>query len=95
MAKNNDIVMHEKNLQTVSIQQKIFKIFVKAFTYAFLMAMALVVLFPFYWMIISSLKEMGEYRQTIPTLFPEKIDWANYKEVFENKDLVLEEFSRN
>ena len=87
MAKNNDIVMHEKNLQTVSIQQKIFKIFVKAFTYAFLMAMALVVLFPFYWMIISSLKSLEEYRFNIPTFWPKVVVLGNYAEAFTQASL--------
>ena len=87
MAKNNDIVMHEKNLQTVSIQQKIFKIFVKAFTYAFLVAMALVVLFPFYWMIISSLKSLEEYRFNIPTFWPKVMVLGNYAEAFTQASL--------
>ena len=81
--------MHDRDMQKVSSRQKVVKTIGIALIYAFLLFMALVIIFPFYWMIISSLKEMGEYRQTIPTLFPEKIDWANYKEVFENKDLVL------
>ena len=76
-------------MQKVSAQQKVLKTIGIALIYLFLLFMALVVIFPFYWMIISSLKEMGEYRQTIPTLFPQKVDWMNYVEVFQNKDLVL------
>ena len=81
--------MRDRDMQKISAQQKVFKTIGIVLIYAFLFLMALIVLFPFYWMIISSLKEMGEYRQTIPTLFPEKIDWMNYVEVFQNKDLVL------
>ncbi len=81
--------MRDRDMQKVSAQQKVLKTIGIVLIYLFLFIMALVVLFPFYWMIISSLKEMSEYRQTIPTLFPEKIDWMNYVEVFQNKDLVL------
>lgn len=81
--------MRDRDMQKVSAHQKVFKTIGIALIYLFLFFMALVVIFPFYWMIISSLKEMAEYRQTIPTLFPEKIDWMNYVEVFQNKDLVL------
>ena len=81
--------MHDRDMQKVSARQKVVKTIGIAMIYAFLLFMALVIIFPFYWMIISSLKEMGEYRQTIPTLFPNKIDWENYKEVFQSKDLVL------
>ena len=87
MAKNNDIVMHEKNLQTVSLQSKIFKICVKAFTYAFLLVMALIVLFPFYWMIISSLKSLEEYRFNIPTFWPKVMVLGNYAEAFTQASL--------
>jgi multiple sugar transport system permease protein len=44
--------------------------------------MALIVLFPFYWMIISSLKSLEEYRQNIPTFWPKVIIWHNYAEAF-------------
>ena len=74
--------MREKNLQTVSAQQRVVQIMVKVVTYAFLGVMALVVLFPFYWMIISSLKNLEEYRQNIPTFWPQVIVWGNYAEAF-------------
>ena len=44
--------------------------------------MALVVLFPFYWMINSSLKSLEEYRQSVPTFWPQKVLWSNYAEAF-------------
>ena len=74
--------MREKNLQTVSAQQRVVQIMVKVVTYAFLGVMALIVLFPFYWMIISSLKNLDEYRQNIPTFWPQVIVWGNYAEAF-------------
>ena len=82
MANSKDIVMHEKNLQTVSAQQRVLRIAVKVGVYAFLGVMALIVLFPFYWMIISSLKSLEEYRFNIPTFWPQVIVWSNYAEAF-------------
>ena len=87
MAKNNNTVMHERNLQTISVQQTIFKVLVKFFTYAFLAVMALIVLFPFYWMIISSLKNLEEYRFNIPTFWPKTIVLGNYAEAFTEASL--------
>ncbi len=87
MAKDNQIGMHDKNLQTVSLQQRIVHAVVKFGTYAFLAVMALIVLFPFYWMIISSLKSLGEYRENIPTFWPRVIIWSNYAEAFTEASL--------
>ncbi len=80
MANNN--VMQAKDMKQVSVIQRIIKVFVKAGTYLFLSVMALVVLFPFYWMIISSLKTLSEYRQAVPTFWPKTIVLANYAEAF-------------
>ena len=87
MAMNKNTVMHEKDLQTVSIQQTIFKFAVKLFTYLFLAVMALIVLFPFYWMILSSLKNLEEYRFNIPTFWPKTIVLGNYAEAFTEASL--------
>ena len=82
-------VMKQKDMQQVTAQQKVVQIVVKTVTYAFLLLMALIIIFPFYWMIISSLKTVEEYRLAIPTLFPKFLDWRNYIQVFTNKDLLL------
>ena len=79
--------MHEKNMQQVTSQQRIAKAIVKFFVYAFLISMAIAVLFPFYWMIISSLKSMEEYRQSVPTFWPQKIMLSNYAEAFQAANL--------
>ena len=75
-------VMQAKNLQQVSAGQRTAQILAKVGTYTFLGIMALIVLFPFYWMIISSLKTQGEYRSAVPTMFPKQIVWGNYAEAF-------------
>ena len=79
--------MHEKNMQQVTSQQRAAKILVKFFVYAFLLLMAAAVLFPFYWMIISSLKSMEEYRQSVPTFWPKKVMLSNYVEAFQAANL--------
>ena len=84
---NNDKVMHEMNMQKVSATQKIVMALVKFCTYAFLLVMALIVLFPFYWMIISSLKNLAEYRLSVPTFWPKVIMWSNYAEAFTTANL--------
>ena len=85
--KKNSVVMQEQDLQQVSEQQRVFQILVKAGTYLFLGVMALIVLFPFYWMIISSLKTLEEYRYNVPTLWPETFVFANYADAFDTADL--------
>ena len=88
-------VMKQKDMQQVTAQQKVIGIAVKVIIYAFLFLMALIIIFPFYWMIISSLKTVEEYRLSIPTLFPQYIDWKNYIQVFTNKDLLLGQLFAN
>ena len=87
MSKKETAVMHQQDLVQVSAQQKIFQFIVKFFTYAFLIAMALIVLFPFYWMIISSLKTLDEYRLSVPTFWPTRVMFGNYAEAFTTANL--------
>ena len=80
-------VMHAKDLQKTSVSQRAGQVLVKAGTYLFLGVMALIVLFPFYWMIISSLKTLEEYRLNVPTFWPQKIMATNYAEAFTTANL--------
>ena len=82
MEKNKMTTMHERDLRQTTAAQRIFGTLSKCITYLFLFIMALIVLFPFYWMIISSLKTEAEYRMNIPTFFPQTIVWGNYAEAF-------------
>ena len=88
MDKKNMKTMTAKDMQHVSAGARIMGIVVKIFTYAFLFAMALIVLFPFYWMIISSLKTEVEYRATIPTFWPQQFVWENYGQAFRDGNLL-------
>lgn len=82
MAKETIKTMHERDISTERTRSRAVGIIAKAFCYAFLIFMALVVLFPFYWMINSSLKSLAEYRQSVPTFWPQKVLWSNYAEAF-------------
>jgi len=87
MSNDNHNVMQAKDLQKVSAASKTMMILVKIGVYTFLIAMALIVLFPFYWMIISSLKTLSEYRQPTPTFWPQTIMLSNYSEAFTTANL--------
>ena len=80
---DNIVIMHNRNIKTVTAQQKVWNIIGTVLRYAFLILVAIVVLFPFYWMIISSLKSVEEYRLTIPTFWPKNPMWSNYAAAFE------------
>ena len=67
-------VMSEKNLQQVTTKQRVMKILVQIGLYLFLGIMAIIVVFPFYWMITSSFKGFAEYKLDPPTFFPK--DWS-------------------
>ena len=79
--------MVEKDMKAVAIHQAAVKVIVKIMLYAFLLTMAVIVLFPFYWMIISSLKDLAEYREPIPTFFPRVIHFSNYFNAFTTANL--------
>ena len=79
--------MHAKNMVLETARSRVTRVLVKGGTYLFLSAMALVVLFPFYWMIISSLKSLDEYRLNIPTFWPKIIILRNYAEAFTEASL--------
>ena len=76
------IGMKERNIKDVTSKQMVVKVIVQILLYIFLIAMAIIVLFPFYYMIISSLKTMDEYNQAIPTLWPKQMNWENYRMAF-------------
>lgn len=46
--------------------------------HAFLMAGAFLTVFPFYWMLVTSLKSNTEAIASPPTFWPKSLQWANY-----------------
>ena len=61
--------------------QKAHKIYRVAAQYAAAIFVVLLMLFPIYWMIISSFKTSDELLATVPTLWPQQFIWQNYPEV--------------
>ena len=87
MDKKNMTTMQAKDMRKVTAGSKVMGALVQGGTYLFLFIMALIVLFPFYWMIISSLKSLEEYRFNVPTLWPQKIIVFNYVKAFDSASL--------
>ena len=94
VAQNNEVetkaevlAMSDKDMAKVIAFSKAMKVVAKIGVYLFLGIMAIIVLFPFYWMIISSLKTLEEYKRATPTLFPQVILWSNYRRAFETARL--------
>ncbi len=52
-----------------------------AFQYAAAVLYTLIILFPIYWMIISSFKTSAELLLPVPTLWPREFAWSNYPDV--------------
>ena len=87
MSENTIKVMKAKDIRRTSFYQKIFRVLGQGGIYLFLIVMALIVLFPFYWMIISSLKTLPEYKLSPPTFWPKEIMWQNYVNAFSTANL--------
>ena len=75
----------KSNLDYIKIEKetRIRRRTVRALTYMFLIFWAVVVLFPFYWMVLSSLKSYGAYNsEYIPKFFTLSPTLENYTEAF-------------
>ena len=83
------LLMQERDMHKITTKQKVVKIIVTTLCYLFLTAVAIMILFPFYWMIISSLKTFKEYQAPTPTFFPIERDWANFAEAFDKGNLGM------
>ena len=72
------VVRSQEELDKAAKIQKVTKVLRLILVYTFLIALAFIMIFPFYWMINSSLKSMDEYYLTKPTFFPNEIHFENY-----------------
>ena len=80
-------IMKERNMADVKKSQRVIKIIVTTLIYIFLVLIAISVLFPFYWMLNSSLKSLEEYKLTVPTFFPRSLLFSNYVDAFTTANL--------
>ena len=78
----------QKDTNTTQKVDKILHIIGMTLIYLFLAIMALIIIFPFYWMLITSLKSTEEIRRTTQTFFPEVVMWSNYVDVFKEFKFV-------
>ena len=84
---NQRTMVFEKDIEKEKQRQRVVRVLVQIFLYVFLVIMALIIVFPFYFMLISSVKELAEYRLTVQTLWPNKIVLYNYVEAFQTANL--------
>ena len=87
MSENSIRVMQNRDMGKVTSKQRFVKGIALTGTYLFLCVMALIVLFPFYWMLISSVKSLAEYRLSKPTFWPQVLLFSNYAEAFSTANL--------
>ena len=80
-------VMSARKYRAQFLRQKTGKALSLFGVYFFLIVMALVVLFPFYWMLISSVKTLDEYRMSVPTFWPRVLMLENYLTAFTTANL--------
>lgn len=77
-----------QSVSTIQKTEKVGKFFSTLLLYIVIIALALIVVFPFYWMIITSLKANSEIIQSEQTFFPTVVMRTNYVYVFQTFDFV-------
>jgi len=87
MSESSIRTMQNRDMGRVTSKQRVAKAIGMGGTYLFLCLMALIVLFPFYWMLISSVKSLAEYRLSKPTFWPQVLLFSNYAEAFTTASL--------
>ena len=76
-------IMNQMDYDRISRRDKIAKAFSSVGVYGLLIVWALMVLFPFYWMVLTSLKSYGAYNsEFVPQLFTLSPTIENYIEAF-------------
>ena len=75
------------NVENEIRKQKILTIVKNIFVYIFLALIAIYIVFPFYWMLITSLKSPEELEAIRVTFFPKKIMWGNYPEAMQQAQM--------
>lgn len=74
------LVLNDDKLSTEKKEKisKVANVIALVFVYLFLAFFALIMIFPFYWMIITSLKSGAEIKRLVPTMWPEVFRFDNY-----------------
>lgn len=87
--KSFNILIEAYELKRIERNSKISKTIVTTLIYIFLIFVAIIVIFPFYWMLNSSLKDLEEYKLSIPTFWPKKIHFENYASAYNTANLGI------
>ena len=87
-ASTSDFVLALKDSESSTERKqkmsKVAHILTLILTYAFLVVMGVIIIFPFYWMLITSLKNPTEIKLEVPTFFPKMgLYWENYSNAFQ------------
>ena len=77
-----------KTAEAIRSTEKVTRIVSTVLVYLFILVLAMTVLFPFYWMIITSLKQLDEIVAPDQTFFPNIVMWSNYAYVFQVFDFT-------
>jgi len=77
-----------KSVDVIRKSDKIRKIVSMVIVYILLTFMALLVVFPFYWMLITALKNNNEILSSTQTFFPSIVMWSNFVYVFQVFDFL-------
>jgi multiple sugar transport system permease protein len=75
-----------RTVESIEKADKTGRIISTVITYILIFFLALVTIFPFYWMIITSLKQNSEILSSNQTFFPNIVMWTNYVYVMQYFD---------
>lgn len=75
-----------KTVETIQRRQKVTNVASTVILYIVIIALALFMIFPFYWMLITSLKSNNEVIQPTQTFYPNIVMWSNYVYIFQYFD---------
>ena len=78
LALLKNLVRSEEQLKKEERRQSVLKVFRTILVYLFLFILAVLMVFPFYWMLISSVKSIDEYYLNVPTFWPQDFHFENY-----------------
>jgi len=73
----------KQTIELLRKREKVSKIVSTILVYILITFLALLMIFPFYWMIITSLKNNVEIQALTQTFFPTVVMWSNYVYVFQ------------
>ena len=79
----------EQSVEVKQRRERIAHIVSLVFIYLFLVVMSVIVVFPFYWMMITSLKTAASIQKINPDFYAWPIEWSNYTEAFKRLNFIV------